>query len=481
MKVKNCVRGRRSRHPVFATVTAAAFLAFALSPAAAQQPELRFTKEVAAQRYTTGTAVSVTLPAAAGGTPPLSYALTPDPPAGLSFDAAARVLSGTPSAAAAEATYTLTATDADGYSADLRFSITVTAAGTEEEEEEDPAVTAAAKARGAELAKVLTSFGSAVAADAVDVIGERFSAERPLILLVTGPDGPDLEPGAALAGARFTAPAPGGLAVWGRGSLSGFSTATEDGRVWSGYLGLDWRWQPELLTGAAVSYGTAGGVTYRSGSDAGTAKTGRATVTMAAVMPYVHWSPAPGLGLWGLAGIGSGGAAATPAGSSAIETGLTMSLGAIGGRYDLLGWPGGGAAVKADGFLASLSSAARPGLAQAAAAPGRARLLVEARTRWEIADRSWLQPAVEAGGRWDGALGGELGGGVSYRHTGIGLGVDVRGRYVLAANSEWGAGVGVTYTPGENGWTFGVDLAATGDRETGLPAAGLMIYGSLRT
>ena len=55
----------------------------------------------------------------------LTYSLTPALPAGLSFDAAARRITGTPTAAAPAANYTLTATDVDGDRATLTFSLTV--------------------------------------------------------------------------------------------------------------------------------------------------------------------------------------------------------------------------------------------------------------------------------------------------------------------------------------------------------------------
>ena len=80
----------------------------------------------------TVTAVNVTLPAAVdpdGNN--ITYTLTPTPlPAGLSFNAGTRVLSGTPSAMSAQATYTYTATDngSPAMSASLTFMITVSAA-----------------------------------------------------------------------------------------------------------------------------------------------------------------------------------------------------------------------------------------------------------------------------------------------------------------------------------------------------------------
>ena len=68
---------------------------------------------IADQDYTVRHAVNFTLPAATGGTTPLSYSLTPGGsiPAGLSFNDDDRVLVGTPTTAAAAITLTYTVTD----------------------------------------------------------------------------------------------------------------------------------------------------------------------------------------------------------------------------------------------------------------------------------------------------------------------------------------------------------------------------------
>ena len=407
-------------------------------------------KTVSAKSYTVGEEVSEMLPAATGGTEPLSYAVTPDLPEGLSFNEDTLVLSGTPTEAAAQTEYTLTVTDADDYTDDLSFFITVQAADV-------PVDQKVKKARGTALGNVLGSFGGAIADDAVEVIGDRFTAVGPLLQLPAPPPG-----GAMPAGSAFAAPAPGGFALWGRGALSGFNTATEDGSVLSGYVGADWRWTPDLLVGGALAFSGAGDMNYYSAG-----VKGKATVNVAAVLPYAHYTPLPGLGVWGLAGLGGGSAAVTPDGTKkAITTGMFMSLGAIGARYDLLGFPGGSAAVKADGHLAWLSTGAKDDLEAASAMPGRVRLLVEGRYRWEFLEQSWLLPVVEVGGRYDGALGAEFGGGIAYRHTGLGLGAEVRGRYLLAADQEWGASAELSYTPGESGWTFALIP------EWGLPQSG---------
>ncbi len=80
---------------------------------------------IAAQSYTAGTAIQgLELPAAVGGEGAITYSVS-DLPAGLSFDAATRMISGTPDAATDDAvavTYTAMAGD---ESASLMFTITV--------------------------------------------------------------------------------------------------------------------------------------------------------------------------------------------------------------------------------------------------------------------------------------------------------------------------------------------------------------------
>ncbi len=84
---------------------------------------------VADQAWIKGTPIaSLTLPAASGGTGALTYALTPSPPAGVTFTEATRTLAGTPTAAKAEAWYTYTATDTAGDKATLSFRIEATEA-----------------------------------------------------------------------------------------------------------------------------------------------------------------------------------------------------------------------------------------------------------------------------------------------------------------------------------------------------------------
>ena len=83
--------------------------------------------------------------------------------------------------------------------------------------------------------------------------------------------------------------------------------------------------------------------------------------------------------------------------------------------------------------------------------------MLEGRTAWALSEESLLTPMFEIGDRWDGGketgVGAELGGGVKYAHTKLGLGIEARGRYLLAhqkaAFDEWGASLTLTFDPGQ--------------------------------
>ena len=95
-----------------------------------QFPTFRTAVSPADQTYTVGTAIdALTLPEASSGNAPLSYSLTPSVP-GLSFNAAMRQLTGTPSTAGTYA-MTYTVTDEDGDTDTLGFTITVNTDTTE--------------------------------------------------------------------------------------------------------------------------------------------------------------------------------------------------------------------------------------------------------------------------------------------------------------------------------------------------------------
>ena len=75
-------------------------------------------------RFVAGMAEELTLPEVSGGTPPLTYSVA-GLPAGLTFDAATRTVSGTPTAVSDIVTVTYMVTDASGASSVLPFLVAV--------------------------------------------------------------------------------------------------------------------------------------------------------------------------------------------------------------------------------------------------------------------------------------------------------------------------------------------------------------------
>ena len=92
---------------------------------------LMFTGTIEDQTYTKDTAImNLELPVATGGTGPYTYTLDPVP-TGLSFDAASRTLTGTPTTtttAPTTHTYTVTTTSGTALTTSLTFMITISAA-----------------------------------------------------------------------------------------------------------------------------------------------------------------------------------------------------------------------------------------------------------------------------------------------------------------------------------------------------------------
>ncbi len=248
--------------------------------------------------------------------------------------------------------------------------------------------------------------------------------------------------------------------LWGRGAASGFAGQPEegfkmDGTLYSSYLGLDYR-QASLLMGLAVAHGT-GKVNYER---TGSTKVG-VDVHLTSLLPYAHWQPYAGLGVWGLLGAGWGNMDLKAAGDPRTHTtALTSWLGAIGGRQALTTWQGIDLAAKTDGFLTTVRSEAKMHLPEARGHAERVRLLIEAQAALALSPVSQLRQRMEVGGRWDSGtaeqgLGLELGGGLAYTQTDWGLSVDMQGRYLLMHEDgpfeDWGASVHVRLDPGIGG------------------------------
>ena len=108
-----------------------ATLTFAITVLEADSAPIFGDAKIEDQAYTQDEAIdALTLPEATDGNGELTYSISPELPAGLSFDAATRTLSGTPTQVQEATTYTYTAEDSDDNTeasdtATLTFAITV--------------------------------------------------------------------------------------------------------------------------------------------------------------------------------------------------------------------------------------------------------------------------------------------------------------------------------------------------------------------
>ena len=406
---------------------------------------------------------------------------------------------------------TVTATPGDG-GAPLHLAVRVMVVGTED-------------GRRARMLQIgLAGFSRTVASTAVQVIGRRFTAPaetdqldlavtlngRSLGLADAGgaharaelagavidalgirarPDGAvawDAPSGAQLVGGSAFSVEQGAAGsrwgVWGSGDLSGFSGDVDgfrqDGTVLSAYLGADYRFVPNARAGLAASYNRLD-LTSSSETE------GDATLqgTLGQVYPYLFWMPDEWLGIWGLAGLGTGTAELTTAGGGTFRSpGLLRSwLGAAGQRAEL--WSGGGVslAAKSDGFVTGIRQSVHeengdpPPDVNALA--WRARLLVEAGVETRLQDAR-LSGLVELGARLDGGdaehgLGAEAGAELGVTHAGTGLGLAARGRLLLVHEDanvrDWGASATLTWQPPGHGSGPSLSVAPAWGR----PASGM--------
>ncbi len=465
--------------------------------------------------WTLGAALGeLQLPEATNGDSTITYRLHPRLPAGVNFDAATRRIHGTPTQVHDTTSYTYTATATDGDTATLQFSITVEAAAVQQ--------------RARALDVVLSALGRTAATDAVDIISNRFTATaaaRPEVTLggtaltsafdadavarvkdtLTATDRqhwyardtkPQLLRSAKqlLTQSNFAIPlttADGDTAadwtLWGRAAASGFSSnrLDTDGELYSGYIGLERRFgkQHNALAGIAIThsdgdadYRVAGNFLRTDGSRG--AIEGEVDLEMTSILPYIHYTPRAGTGIWGMVGIGRGEVELRDE-AGKVETDVDLLLAAVGGRQLLSRWHGIDFALKSDAFAVQLKSDRKLRLAEVTGVARRARVALEMSSERLLSEDAVLRPSIEFGGRWDDGdadtgVGAEIGGGLEYRASGFS--VAARGRYSFAHRQsgfeDWGGSLSLTVgEAGMQGHGQGLWLSFT--PEWGNPTSGV--------
>ena len=278
-----------------------------------------------------------------------------------------------------------------------------------------------------------------------------------------------------------TTPQLSNLAAWGRGervSLSGEERAVSwDGDLWSAHLGADSYIRPDLLAGAALSYGQGEVDTQTAGSD-GSRIAGTYETTLTAIHPYVSHMLADGSHLWGSMGYGQGEVRIREGGATR-KTDLSQWSVALGGRRVLMEDAeriAGGItriALKGEGALAQLDTDAQQELTELTVKTTRLRLLLEGSHERALQGGATVTPALEAGLRHDGGdlgsgLGLEAGASVTWRSPRAGWLAQLRARSLVAHEKdrdEWGISALVRMEPGVDGrglsLTFGPEYGHT--------------------
>ena len=267
--------------------------------------------------------------------------------------------------------------------------------------------------------------------------------------------------------------------TWGRVSTGGFSAqaddVTTDGDVTTGLLGFDAEWD-NLLAGVMLSQSTGEGA-YRldpaqrhdAGADGGTVES-----DLTGVYPYARIDLDARVSAWALAGAGSGSLTLTRDGHDAMKTDLSMRMGALGVKGQVLdgtGPSGMRVNLKSDAMWVGTKSARSADMAGTQGDVLRLRLVAQGERDFVLAEQGTLTPSAELGLRHDGGdaetgMGVEFGAGLRYM---VGsFTIEARARTLVAHQAsgfeEWGASAAVRLTPGASGRGLSLSIAPTWGR-----------------
>ena len=295
-------------------------------------------------------------------------------------------------------------------------------------------------------------------------VDKRFLSQSSFHLSLTDAlrgDEPDTE---SIETARAAPDRPGHWSLWGQGALTRFQGMDDgvnlDGEVLTGLLGLDYakdRW----LAGVALAWHDGDGGYQAPESGTG----GDLDSSLVTVNPYLRYALTPRLSVWGTLGYGTGTMQLRPESEAtgpqdALETDLSLSMGAMGVKGIVLSTAATELALKSDALWVRTASKETDGLQGATADTRRLRLLLSGQHRRTLANDALLSPSFELGLRYDDGdaetgFGMELGGGLRYADAVRGLTVETRARALIAHEDggyeEWGLGGSLSLDPGRLG------------------------------
>ena len=271
------------------------------------------------------------------------------------------------------------------------------------------------------------------------------------------------------------------LASWGAGEYHhlGEPGATDvdwKGNMVSAHAGADVRVGPDLLAGVAAS--------YNSGNFDFTDKTGASPVTgtygttMTSVHPYLAWfSGARGSSVWGSAGYGRGEVEVDDVREGLRTSPASTLTGAGGASYQLFTRGEGGVRLKAEGWYGRVKVDGGERIEAVTLDMQRGKLALELTQGFRTDTGHEMAFLLEGGMRYDNGDGvngasAEVGGGLRYTNSGMGLIAEGRGRFVISARDgyeEWGLGGMLQFDPAVRGQGLSIRVAPSyGDHRSGV-------------
>ena len=266
-------------------------------------------------------------------------------------------------------------------------------------------------------------------------------------------------PGAGLA---FTA--------WGRVTTGGFEaeedSVTMDGDVTTGLVGFDAEWE-RALAGVMLSQSEGEG-SYRldpaKGDDAGTVES-----SLTGVYPYARVDLNAKVSAWALAGVGSGELTLHQSGKKAMPTDISMRMGAVGVKGQVLDGSGRSGIelnVKSDAMWVGTKSEDTSELAPTEGDVTRLRLILQGERTFEADNGARFTPNAEVGLRHDGGdaetgTGVEIGAGLRYSVGAVTI--EAQARTLIAHEEkgyeEWGMSGAIRVTPNTSGRGLTLSIA----------------------
>ena len=260
------------------------------------------------------------------------------------------------------------------------------------------------------------------------------------------------EPGEEAGGPR--------LSAWGRVASSGFEGREDklslDGTVTTATLGVDGVWK-RWLSGLLLAYSEGEGSFTHLDLPGGDVSS-----SLTSLHPYAAYTLSDRVRLWGTVGYGTGGLRLLLENQRAMDTDLTMTMGALGVRGSLLKPSSAGGlelALRSDVLWMVMDSAKADNLAATEAEASRLRLVLEGSRPVALAGGGSFTPSLEIGLRQDGGdaetgTGVEVGGNLRYASA-WGLSIEASLRALVAHEEqdyrEWGASGALRFDPGRQG------------------------------